>query len=159
LLVCCLHRLPWRIGGSLNVELNNKTSIQPELLLFQGQTRVDSNFRNTYQNAVSDVVSRKVKLNYLAIPILLDYKIAGNLLSLQVGPQFGLLMDQDKNLLQNGQAAFKKGDFSMLAGAQAKISRLTGSVRYVVGLININDIDDKNKWKSQGIQLAVGLNF
>ncbi len=33
--------------------------------------------------------------------------------------------------------------------------RITG--RYVVGLNNINDIDNQDKWKSQGFQVSLGL--
>jgi hypothetical protein len=29
----------------------------------------------------------------------------------------------------------------------------------VVGLNNLNDIDNKDKWKSQGFQAAVGIAF
>jgi hypothetical protein len=98
-----------------------------------------------------------VKLNYLSIPILLNYKLIGNFLSLQAGPQFSVLMNQDKSLLQNGGDAFKKGDFSMLAGAQVKLSAIRISARYAIGLSNINDIDNKDQWKSQGFQLSLGL--
>jgi hypothetical protein len=98
-----------------------------------------------------------VKLNYLSIPILLNYKLIGNFLSLQAGPQFGILINQDKSLLQNGGEAFKKGDFSMVAGAQIKLSAIRLSGRYVVGLNNINDIDNQDKWKSQGFQVSLGL--
>ena len=78
---------------------------------------------------------------------------------LQAGPAFSVLMDQNKNFLQNGGDAFSKGDFSMIGGAQIKLSKLYLSGRYVVGLANINDIDDKDKWKSQAIQLSVGLSL
>ncbi|MEO6070272.1 MAG: outer membrane beta-barrel protein, partial [Chitinophagaceae bacterium] len=77
--------------------------------------------------------------------------------TLQAGPQYGILLDQNKTLLQNGKEAFAKGDFSLAGGAQIKISKLRLSGRYVVGLNNINDIDSKDKWKSQAIQLAVGI--
>jgi hypothetical protein len=78
---------------------------------------------------------------------------------LQAGPAFSVLIDQSKNFLQNGADAFKKGDFSMIGGAQVRLSKLYLSGRYVVGLANINDIDDKEKWKSQAIQLSVGLSL
>jgi len=68
-------------------------------------------------------------------------------------------MDQSKNFLQNGGDAFSKGDFSMIGGAQLRLSKLYLSGRYVIGLANINDIDDKDKWKSQVIQLSVGLSL
>lgn len=144
----------YHLGGFANIGLGSKVSIQPEVLLNQFQTRTDSSFRNIYQNAFNG--SSDVKLNYLSIPILLNYKL-GSLLSLQAGPQFGILLDQNKNLLQNGQEAFKKGDFSMLGGAQLGLGKIKVTGRYFVGLNNINDIDNQDKWKNEGFQLSLGL--
>jgi hypothetical protein len=45
----------------------------------------------------------------------------------------------------------------MLGGAQVSLGKIKLNGRYVVGLNNINDIDNKDKWKNQGIQLSVGL--
>jgi hypothetical protein len=145
------------LGGFAMIGLGEKFGIQPEVLWNQSQTRVDSNFKNVYQSAFSSAKNGDIKLNYISIPLLLNYKFIGNFLTLQAGPQFGILLNKDKNLLQNGQQAFKGGDFSMLGGAQVKISKFVGSARYVVGLNNLNDIDNKDKWKSQGFQLSVGL--
>ncbi|HEX2533590.1 MAG TPA: outer membrane beta-barrel protein, partial [Chitinophagaceae bacterium] len=103
---------------------------------------------------------RKVKLSYLSIPLMLNYKLIGNFLTLQAGPQFGILINQDKNLIQNGREAFRKGEFSMAGGAQLKISKLRLTGRYVVGLNDIKDIEDigdQRKWKSEAIQLSIGL--
>jgi hypothetical protein len=95
-------------------------------------------------------------LSYLSIPVLLNYNLGSNF-ALQAGPQFGILLDQNRNLLQNGKDAFSKGDFSMLAGVQIKLSSLRIYGRYVIGLSNLNDIDNQDKWKSQSIQLGLGL--
>ena len=146
----------YHVGGFAEIGLGDKFGLQPEVLFNQVSTTVDSNYKHIYQNVFNSNQST-VKLSYLSIPVLLTYKLIGNFLSLQAGPQFGILINQDKTLLQNGGDAFKKGDFSLLAGAQVKLSaiRLTG--RYVVGLKNINDIDDQDKWKSQGFQVSLGL--
>jgi len=66
-------------------------------------------------------------------------------------------MNQDKNFLQNGEAAFKSGDFSMALGAQVKIAQFRFTGRYLIGLNNINDIDNQDKWTNQVIQLSVGI--
>ena len=84
-------------------------------------------------------------------------KTSGNFLKLQAGPQFGVLLDNNRTLLQNGGEAFKSGEFSMVGGAQVKLAAFRVSGRYVVGLNNLNDIDDRDKWKSQGFQVSVGL--
>lgn len=148
-------RYGYHIGGFAEIGLGNKFGIQPEVLFNQNTTTLDSNYNHVYQNVFSSQTT--VKLNYLSIPILLSYKLLGNLLTLQAGPQFGVLINQDKTLLQNGGNAFKNGDFSMVGGAQLKLSaiRLTG--RYVIGLNDINDIGTQDKWKNQGFQLSFGL--
>jgi hypothetical protein len=146
----------YHIGGFAEIGLGNKFGLQPEVLWNQYSTSVDSNYKHIYQNVFNSDQS-SVKLNYLSIPVLLTYKVIGNFLTLQAGPQFSVLINQDKNLLQNGGEAFKNGDFALVGGAQIKLSsiRLTG--RYVVGLNNINDIDNRDQWKSQGFQLSLGL--
>jgi hypothetical protein len=149
-------RYGYHVGGFAEIGLGGKLGIQPEVLFNQFQTRADSSFKNVYQNSVNISNYQDVKLNYLSIPLLLNYKL-GSLLSLQAGPQFSVLIDQSKNLLQNGKEAFKSGDFSMVGGAQIHISKLRLSGRYFVGLANISDIDNQNKWKNQGFQLSLGL--
>ena len=146
------------LGGFAEIGLGGKIAIQPEVLFNQYQTKTDSSFKSIYQNAFNSAASGDIKLNYLAIPLLLNYK-AGKLLTLQAGPQFSILLDQNKNLLQNGEEAFKSGDFSMVGGATINLGKLKLNGRYVVGLNNINDIDNKDQWKSQAIQLGLGLAF
>jgi hypothetical protein len=146
----------YHVGGFAEIGLGEKFGIQPEVLFSQYSTTLDSNYNNIYKDVFTSGQS-KVKLNYLSIPVLLNYKLIGNFLSLQAGPQFSILMKQDKNLLQNGGDAFKKGDFSMLGGVQLKLSAIRITGRYQVGLNNISDIDDKDQWKSQGFQVSLGL--
>jgi len=144
----------YHLGGFANFGIGGRFSLQPEVLFNQYQTKRDTSFSNIYQNVFSN--STNVKLNYLSIPLLLNYKL-GSLISLQAGPMFSILMDQNKSLLQNGEDAFKKGDFSMLGGAQLSLGKIKLNGRYVVGLNNINDIDNQDKWKNQGWQLSLGL--
>ena len=146
----------YHLGGFAEIGLGGKLSIQPEVLFNQFQTRADSSFSNVYQNSLSISNYQDVKLNYLSIPLLLNYKL-GSLLSIHAGPQYGILIDQSKNLMQNGREAFKSGDFSLIGGAQIHLSKLRLTGRYVVGLTNISDIDDQNKWKNQGFQLSLGF--
>lgn len=149
--------LSYHAGGFAEIDFNKKWGIQPEVLWNQTSGR-RSNFNTLYSSVANPNGSEKIKLNYLSIPVLLRYNV-GNILSLNAGPQFGILLSEDRTLLQSGQSAFKDGDFSMVAGAQLnfKILRLYG--RYNIGLQNINDIDQKDKWTNQQIQLGLGLRF
>ncbi len=150
-------RYGYHLGGFMEVRLNNKFVLQPEVLFNQYSSTLDSNFKNIYQGVFNTSAQSKVKLNYLSIPILLNYKLIGNLLSLQAGPQFSVLMSKNKTLLQNGGEAFKNGDFSMLGGVQVKFGVIRINGRYAIGLSNINDIDEQDKWKSQGFQASIGI--
>ncbi len=150
-------RYGYHLGGFAEIRLGNKWVLQPEVLWNQYATRLDSNYDHVYQDIFDG--NSNIRLNYLSIPILLDYKLVGNFIALQAGPQFGVLIDQNKTLLQNGGNAFKNGDFSMLAGVLVRMGPVRVNGRYAIGLNNISDIPDDNKWKSQGFQLSVGLAF
>jgi len=152
-------RYGYHLGGFAEIGLtrDKKLTLQPEVLFSQYSTTLDSSFKSVYENVINSNQSH-VKLNYLSFPILLNYKLIGPIY-LQAGPAFSVLMDQSRTFLQNGGDAFKKGDFSMIGGAQVRLAKLYLSGRYVVGLANINDIDNKDKWKSQAIQLSVGLSL
>jgi outer membrane protein with beta-barrel domain len=147
----------YNVGGFAEIGLSPKFSFQPEVLFNQYSSTLDSNYKHIYENVIVSDQS-KVKLNYLTIPLLLDYKFLGPI-HLQAGPQFGVLMNKDKNFLQNGEEAFKNGDFSMVAGAELRLAQLRVTGRYLIGLNNINDIDNQDKWKNQVVQLSLGIAF
>lgn len=149
--------LSYHAGGFAEIDFNKKWGIQPEVLWNQTSGR-RSNFNTLYSSVANPNGSEKIKLSYLSIPVLLRYNV-GNILSLNAGPQFGILLSEDKTLLQNGQSAFKDGDFSMALGAQLNFKFLRVYGRYNIGLQNINDIDEKDKWTNQQIQLGLGLRF
>ena len=149
-------RYGYHLGGFMEIGLGNKFGFQPEVLFNQFSTTLDSNYKHIYQNIINPNQST-IKLNYLSVPLILNYKLLGNFLTLQAGPQFGILIDKNRTLLQNGGDAFKHGDLSVLAGAQIKVAALRITGRYVVGLNNINDIDNQDKWKYSGFQVSVGL--
>jgi Outer membrane protein beta-barrel domain len=142
----------YHIGGFVTIKLSERFAVQPEVLFNQVNVDTSSKFSTLYEfNKLS-----KVQLKYLSIPLLLNYN-AGKILTLQAGPQFGILTNKSKSLVQNGKDAFKTGDFSMIGGVQLKLSSFRVYGRYVVGLNNLNDIDNKDQWKNQSIQIGVGL--
>jgi len=148
-------RYGYHLGGFAEIRMGNKFVLQPEVLFNQYATRLDSSIKNVYQDVFDG--NSNIKLNYISIPIVLNYKLIGSFLSLQAGPQFGILIDQSRTTLENGADAFKKGDFSMLAGLNFKVGPMRINGRYAIGLNNISDITDDNKWNSQGFQVSVGL--
>lgn len=149
------YKLGYHLGAFAEIPLGKKFALQPEVLWNQINSDTVTGFSAIYQN-LDDQSLQNPQLNYLSIPLLLTYKPA-KILSLQAGPQFGILLNKDKTFLQNGQEAFKNGDFSMLFGAQLNILRVRIYGRYAIGLNNINDLPDQEQWKTTGFQLGLGL--
>lgn len=140
-------------GAFAELDVSSKFGIQPELLFSQTTSRTASNFRDIYDQGIN---SQNVKLNYMSIPILLSFKPI-SLLSLQLGPQFGILMNSSQTVTRNGANAFKSGDFSMVLGAQLNLGPFKGGARYVYGFSDINNVTNFEAWNNRSVQLYVGL--
>lgn len=149
------YKLGYHLGGFAEITLGKKFGIQPEVLWNQINADTVSGFSSVYQNLDNQNLSNP-QLNYLSIPLLLTYKPV-KVLSLQAGPQFGILINKDKNIFQNGKEAFKNGDLSMLFGAQLNILRVRVYGRYAVGLNDISDVTSQEKWTTRGFQVGVGF--
>ena len=97
--------LSYHLGGFAEIDFNKRWGIQPEVLWSQSKTTRSSGFNSIYQNIANPNGDQQIKLDYLLIPILLRYNI-GKVVTLNAGPQFGLLINQNDNLLLNGENAF-----------------------------------------------------
>ncbi len=144
----------YNAGAFATINFSKKLGVQPEVLWNQSQTRTTTRFNEMYNDGVREL--KDVKLNYLSIPVLLNYS-PSRLITFQAGPQFGILINKEEKLLNNGREAFKSGDLSMLGGVQLNIGSAKLGGRYAVGLMNINDIDNRDKWTNQGFQLYLGF--
>jgi hypothetical protein len=135
------------LGGYAVLGISKTIAIQPELLFSQTNTTVDSGY--------GLVKPKDVHLNYLNIPILLNIN-ASKLLTLQLGPQFSILTNNQSLGNEIGDA-FKGGDFAAVLGAQLNFGLLKVYGRYNIGLSNISDITHSDSWKSQAIQVGVAI--
>jgi hypothetical protein len=148
----------YHLGGVVQIHLTKKITLQPEVLFSQINTTLDSNYHNLYSSLSNNSYVKNINLKYLTIPLVLNYNL-NKFVALQGGAQYGKLMQSSSTLLENGQSAFKNGDFAVLAGMQLNIGKIMLSGRYVVGLNTINDIDNRDSWKSQTAQLSIGFRF
>ncbi len=146
----------YALGGFAAIKVGEKWQVQPEVLFNQYSAKTANNFDQINPLSSGNNNMKDVKLNYLSIPLLLNYNPT-KFVTFQAGPQYAILIDKDQNLLKNGQNAFKNGDFSLLGGIQFNFANFKLGGRYFVGLNNINDVDNSAKWKNQGFQLSLGL--
>jgi hypothetical protein len=147
-------RFGYSLGAFAELYVSKKWGIQPEVMWNQYQTKTTNDFHNVVPNSTNDF--KDVKLNYLSIPLLLNFRPA-SFITFQAGPQFGILINKEHGLLKNGEQAFKNGDLSMLGGVQLNLGGLRLGGRYQVGLNNISDLDNSTEWKNQGFQIYAGI--
>jgi len=146
------YNFAYNVGAFAELYLNNHWGIQPEMLFNQTNFRTATDFSTIVPEGFDDV---KGSLDYLTMPILLSYR-PSKILSLQFGPQFGILVNQT-NIVDSAKAAFRRGDFSLVGGAQLNLGGLKLGARYFIGMNNIGDVTNVESWKNQGAQVYVGF--
>lgn len=142
----------YHLGAFLEIGLPGKIGVQPEAYFSQVNPKTTANpdpLDFDFGNA------SHAKLTYLNIPVLLNINVV-KVLSVQAGPQFGILMNKDKTLYQNGTEAFKSGDVGIAAGVQLNITKLKIYLRYVAGLNDVSNYSER-KWHNQDIHLGIGF--
>ena len=127
-------RISVNLGGLAHIHLSKEFAVQPELL-FSGQG---------YKQTKSDVVY-KTNLNYVQLPILLQYLI-GTGFRIETGPQFGALLSakyKAGDVSVDVKDHYKKIDAAWVFGAGYLTSSGFGiDARYNLGLSKINNDND-----------------
>ena len=141
--------LSYHVGGFVTIS-GKRWGIQPEVLF--SQVNADTAYSFSEITNIPNV--NQIKLNNLPYPLCLIIKQVISF-TLQAGPQFGILIDKNENLVQNGKDAFKSGDFALAAGLQLHILKFRIYGRFVGGMTDISNIESSDTWKVQNIQLGV----
>ncbi|SHJ37918.1 Outer membrane protein beta-barrel domain-containing protein [Hymenobacter daecheongensis DSM 21074] len=137
------YKTYYHAGLLYQYKLIGPVSLQPELLYSLQGTETKSDFENY-----------DTKLHYLTLPILA--KVSVGPVFVEGGPQFGVLLtarDAGTMLVsapgttaQYGSTSrqvednFKKGDFSLCAGAGLKLGPVLLGGRFNAGINDINDV-------------------
>lgn len=146
----------WQAGVFAEIQWNATWGVQPELLFTWSQYKKAGDFMTYYNNYGRSAASNNIKLAYISVPVLLKYHL-NKTLSFLAGPQYSYLLYDDEDLLKDNAAAFKKYEISANAGVQVNIGDVGFYARYNKGLSNINNIDDRYKWKSNHVQVGVAV--
>jgi len=133
----------FNFGVFAEIPISEKFSFQPELM-YSGQG---------YAGKGADEI---VVLNYLNMPLMGKYYVTKGL-SLEVGPQIGLLLSA-KNKSVDVKDYYNDLDFGVNFGLGYKLNNgLNFGVRYNLGLSDINNIDNSsNKNKNGVFQVSIG---
>jgi len=148
----------YAVGGFVQINFSQKLGIQPEINFVQTSAEQSDDITDIYDDLFLGGEQKKAKLDYLKFAGLLNIDIGpSQRVKLQLGPQWGLLLDETVDSLKSPQDVFKKGEFSVLGGIMLQLPLIHIGTRYEIGLTNVNAIDDKDKWKSQAWQFFVGI--
>lgn len=146
----------FRVGGFLNMRWGQRTEnslpgtglwgFQPEIM---------------YSNQAAKTDAGDVKMNYIAVPLLLKI-YPTTALSFEVGPEFSYLISTSPSTIAVDGAEIKVGDCKGLnIGVAAGLAYdfemgLTIGARYTYGF---TDMAKNLKWKNSNIQITVGWMF
>jgi hypothetical protein len=144
----------YHAGVTTFFKVTDKIGIAPEIIL--SQTKLETTPPVTSLMGNGSLQPETYHLNYLSIPLLCEFKPIQKF-SIQAGPQYSILLDQKKDGVGNASMAFKNGEFAFVGGAKFDLGGFFLYGRYVVGLQNINELQDQTKWRTTQWQLGVGM--
>jgi hypothetical protein len=146
------------LGGFMQFNFSKTFGFQPEINFVQSSSQFSDDASDVYDDIFREGSQRKAKLNYLKVPLLLNINVGpSKRVKLQVGPQVGGLLNQTIDSLKTNHDIFKKGDWSAVGGLWIQLPFVNIGGRYEIGLTNLNDIDNKEKWKSQAFTIFAGF--
>lgn len=128
----------FHVGAILELNIFENFSVQPEVMYSSQGTKIEE---------------EDIKLDYLSVPVLAKFYLISDKLSLEAGPQFSFLVNDD--VPETFET--KSFDFAAIGGLGFNITKnIFAQARYVVGLTDTSkDAEVTNKV----IQLSVGLKF
>ena len=150
------NKASYHAGVAMHVGITKQWGITPEIILSQTKLETAPSITNLLSKNI--LQPETYHLNYLAIPILAEFKPFSKL-SIQAGPQYSILLDQKKDGIGNASMAFKNGEFAVVGGAKIDLGGFFVYGRYVVGLQAINELQDQSKWKTTQWQLGLGMSL
>jgi hypothetical protein len=131
----------FHFGAIVEAKVFENFAIQPELLYSSQGTKVN------------EEGLKEINYSYITVPVLAKFYLTENGLSLEAGPQFGFLIDENVRDQFEGE----KFDFAVAGGLGLNISKnFFASARYVVGL---TDASRDAEVTNRVIQLSVGYKF
>jgi len=148
------------VGVFMQFNFSKTFGLQPEVNFVQSSSEFSNDGSIIYDDLFLDGSQKKAKLDYLKVPLLLNINVGpSKRVKLQLGPQYGNVLKQTVDSLKNDGNIFKTADWSAVGGLWLQIPFINLGARYEIGLTNLNDIDNQQKWKSHAFTIFAGFTF
>lgn len=143
-------KLGHQLGGYGYYDFTNFFGLELAVQFSQSNTKVSEK----YKDVLLDAFDKGKKLNYINVPILLRLNSHG-ILTLVGGPQFSILTDRHKSILENGKNLFKSKNIALVTGFDLNLRPLVIYGRYLWGVSKVSNVGrDAN---SRQIQIGLGI--
>ncbi|HEX8270287.1 MAG TPA: porin family protein [Flavobacterium sp.] len=137
-------RTNFHAGFVVELRPSDKVAIQPEFLYSSQGAEVEE--------------ADDFNLDYVSVPVMAKYYIIGDVLSLEVGPQFSFLVNEAESVDEAGDTIENdRFDFAVAGGIGLNITKkYFAQARYIVGL---TDISREAETTNRVAQLSIGYRF
>ena len=150
----------FQAGVFLQFNFSNRFGLQPEVNFVQTSSEFSNDANDIYYDLFLNGSQKKATLNYLEVPLLLNINLGSSKrVKLQIGPAYGGLLKQTVDSLKSNANIYKNGEWAAIGGLWIQIPFVNFGARYKLGLTDLNGINNLQKWKSQSIQVFVGVTF
>lgn len=150
----------YQAGAFLQINFARRLGIQPELSFVQTSAEFSNDPSDVYYDLFLGGSQREATMNYLEVPVLLNLNIGtSKRIKLQMGPSYGAMLKQTVDSLVSSGNLYKSAEWSGIAGLWIQLPTINMGARYKVGFTNINNVSGLQQWKSQAIQIFLGLTF
>ncbi|MBP6432636.1 MAG: PorT family protein [Ferruginibacter sp.] len=150
----------FQLGAFMQFNFSKRFGLQPEVNFVQTSSEFSNDPNDIYDDIFRDGSQKKSKLSYLEVPLLLNINVGeSKRVKLQLGPAFGGLLKETVDSLKTNGNLYKKAEWSAIGGLWLQLPFFNAGARYKLGFTNINDIDNRQTWKNQAIQVFVGVTF
>ena len=148
------------LGVFMQFNFSKTFGLQPEFNFVQSSAEFTNSTSTIYDDLFLGGSQKKAKLDYLKVPLLLNVNVGpSKRVKLQLGPQYANVLSQTVDSLKNNNNIFKTADWSAVGGLWIQIPFINLGARYEIGLSNLNDIDNQQKWKSHAFTIFAGFTF
>lgn len=150
----------YQAGVFLQFNFSKRLGIQPEVNFVQTSSEFSNDPNDIYYDLFLSGSQKSSKLNYLEVPVLLNINVGeSKRAKLQIGPAYGGLLKETVDSLKANGNIYKNGEWAAIGGIWIQVPFVNFGARYKLGLTELNAIDNRQSWKSQSIQVFVGVTF
>lgn len=150
----------FQAGVFLQFNFSSRFGLQPEVNFVQTSSEFSNDANDIYSDLFLGGSQKKAKMNYLEVPVLLNINVGqSKRVKLQIGPAYGGLLKETVDSLKTKGNLYKNGEWAAIGGLFIQLPFVNLGARYKMGLTELNNYDNRQSWKSQSIQVFLGITF